>query len=54
MTFWIIRNVNEPKDFWSNEYGWVDNLTYDVFLTEDKETLSLPIEGEWVCLDWLA
>ena len=43
-----IRNVNDTKLFWSNEYGWTEYDQADVFLISDKEgLLNLPMEGEW-------
>ena len=53
MGFYICRNKTNG-DLWSNEFGWVDNSTYDVFMSHEVNGFSLPIGGEWVYLDWLA
>lgn len=52
MKFYIIKNI-KTGELWSNECGWVDEGC-DVFLSDEKTTLNLPIDGEWICLDWLA
>ena len=46
MTY-VIRNINDPTLFWSNDYGWVDWPTCDEFSEEDTVLMSLPIEGKW-------
>lgn len=37
-------------DMWSNEFGWVDTPTFDLFSESQKATLSLPIGGLWVVM----
>lgn len=34
--------------YWSNEIGWVDRASADVFDENETVTLSLPIGGVWV------
>lgn len=47
----IIRCVNDPELCWSNTFGWcLDD--YDTFTPEERETLRLPIEGEWEQVPW--
>lgn len=45
--YYAIRNVNDTGLAWSNEFGWVDNESYDLFTQDERDTLNLPIEGEW-------
>ena len=45
--FWI-RNVNDPYLLWKNDYGWVNgDEGPDLFTFEERNTLTLPIDGEW-------
>lgn len=44
---WAIRNVKDHSLAWSNEWGWVDNNSYDLFSESEKGELNLPIDGEW-------
>lgn len=48
---WVIANKQDPEVCWSNAYGWCDT-TYDTFSDEEKETLNLPIDGEWEEVPW--
>jgi hypothetical protein len=34
--------------YWSNDFGWVDRSSADVFDENETVTLSLPIGGVWV------
>lgn len=34
--------------FWSNELGWVDKESADVFSLEERMTLELPVGGAWI------
>ena len=43
---WAIQCKNDPELFWSNSWGWVES-DFDTFSSQEKERLSLPIEGEW-------
>ena len=58
--FWIIRNRLEPNLYWSRSYGWTDtdydifrsygwaDTDYDIFYFADKDSVNLPIDGEWI------
>lgn len=48
---WIIENKTDRALAWSNTYGWCDE-TFDTFTDEERETLNLPLEGEWVQVPW--
>lgn len=48
---WIIRSIEQPDLCWSNEDGWVQD-TFDTFSEEEKNSLSLPIGGEWEQVPW--
>ena len=45
---YVIQCQSDNTLLWSNEYGWVDNDSFDEFTLKEKETLNLPIEGEWI------
>lgn len=49
---WSIRQVegDVPSEilFWNNESGWGAAATADVFTDAEKESLNLPMGGEWV------
>lgn len=47
---WIIRNVNDVELVWSNADGWVEGCCndYDTFSGEEKVSMDLPMDGEWV------
>ena len=47
---YVIRSTIDPADYWSNEFGWTDNDSRDVFGDYDRQTLRLPLDGEWVRL----
>lgn len=44
---YAIYHKKDQNLAWSNEFGWVDTQTFDIFTEEEKQTISLPIEGEW-------
>jgi hypothetical protein len=44
---YAIRNVKDHGLAWSNEWGWVDNESYDLFTQQEHDTLHLPLDGEW-------
>jgi hypothetical protein len=48
---WIICNTEEPELCWSNEEGWTPD-NYDTFSNEERETLSLPLGGDWERVPW--
>ena len=50
---WIIENKTDRDLAWSNTYGWCDT-TFDTFDDEERETLSLPIDGQWTQVPWTA
>ena len=47
--FYVIRNISDHSELWSNHWGWVDGAdhTADLFTEKDKETFNLPEGGEW-------
>ena len=44
---WIIYCMTDDSLAWSNFQGWVDE-GYTIFSSEEKETLNLPMDGEWM------
>ena len=48
--FFAIKNIKDNNDFWSNVDGWVDTPTFDLFTLHERDTLNLPIDGEWVTI----
>jgi len=48
---WIIVYSNDPDLAWSNTFGWCDT-TYDTFDDEERDTLDLPMGGEWQQVPW--
>jgi len=50
---WIIVNKSDDALAWSNEEGWVEE-TFDTFNEEERETLLLPLDGEWRQVAWRA
>ena len=44
---YFILNKNNPDLYWNNELGWASWECATVFSAEEKETLCLPIEGQW-------
>ena len=51
---WIIVNKDNDEECWSNTFGWVfsDDSTYDSFTDKERETLDLPMGGEWRQVMW--
>ena len=49
MRYLIVCTECAPADaaFWSNEYGWTDRESADVFTDEERATLNLPMFGDW-------
>jgi ADP-ribose pyrophosphatase YjhB (NUDIX family) len=45
---YLIRNPQ--GDYWSNDWGWVDYASADIFSHLEKERFDLPSEGQWVPL----
>jgi hypothetical protein len=48
---WIIVCVKDANLCWSNSWGWCSE-TYDTFTQEERETLDLPIDGQWWAVSW--
>ena len=48
MIWYKIRNSNDKDLFWSNSIGWVDRKSADLFTVEQKNALTLPVEGKWI------
>lgn len=46
----MIGNRTDPTTFWSNEDGWVDQDSADLFSRDEQTYLTLPVEGYWVPL----
>lgn len=44
---WIIGHASTEAEYWSNEYGWVEE-GYDHFTEGERGTLRLPQGGVWV------
>ena len=42
-----ICNVNDDELYWSNEDGWVDINSSDIFTDEERNKVNLPMEGRW-------
>lgn len=47
MTYWIIAETDSNL-FWSNEDGWVNQASATRFTTEERQSLRLPIGGNWI------
>lgn len=43
-----IQCVNNHSLYWANEQGWVDIEDADLFTGGEMETMSLPVEGQWI------
>ena len=48
---WIIENRRDRELAWSNTWGWCSE-TFDTFTCYEKETVNLPIDGEWQSVSW--
>ena len=46
MALYLIRN-KLTGELWDNEDGWGDDCA-DVFEQSERDTLTLPIDGEWM------
>ncbi len=51
---YIITNRNDKTLVWSNTEGWTDGDNYETFSDSERETLNLPIEGQWEAVPWSA
>lgn len=48
MEQYIIVNVSNEKDYWSNAEGWTDAVDLaDLFTENEKDNFDLPIGGKW-------
>jgi hypothetical protein len=59
-TYYAIHRIGTPKlalpnhpsyfdsEWWNNGDGWGHKSTADYFTKEQRETLNLPLDGEWV------
>lgn len=47
---WVIELREHPGEpvFWSNQDGWADAENADRFTDAEKQTLTLPMGGEWL------
>lgn len=50
--FWAVMHQTNNDEMWSNEHGWVDTPTFDLFTAAEKQTIALPIDGQWVAMAW--
>ena len=48
-TEWVVAGEDEHT-YWSNDLGWVDLASADVFADGERDSLSLPLGGRWVAL----
>ena len=46
---WVIVNIHNGKEYWSNFWGWVgdEEESFTLFTDEEKEKFDLPIDGRW-------
>ena len=47
---WIIHQKGPEELFWSSD-GWVGIEDAEIYTSAEKEKFSLPINGEWECLE---
>ena len=50
--FFAIICESDNDLLWSNEFGWVDTPTFDLFTRGEMGSLMLPVEGRWVQMAW--
>lgn len=48
---WIIVKTDDDSLCWSNTWGWCEG-DFDTFTFKERETLNLPIGGEWRQVPW--
>lgn len=48
---WIVFNTKDPDLCWSSTNGWGFD-DYDTFTDEERESLRLPLDGEWEKVPW--
>lgn len=44
---WAIYCESDLDLAWNNVNGWVEGPTFDLFTSEEKETINLPMGGVW-------
>jgi hypothetical protein len=49
MKNYLIKNKKQ-MNFWSNEWGWTDVQSADLFSADEKKTLNLPVDGMWITI----
>lgn len=47
---YVINNRSDSSQWWSNEFGWVDLDSADLFSIDEQRHLHLPMDGYWVPL----
>ena len=48
---YVIQRLDEDEVlFWSNEGGWFDLDSADIFTEEETEKVNLPMGGQWIQL----
>lgn len=52
MNKFVIQNINDTSQLWSETEGWIDNDddNFDVYSLSESETMALPDNGQWVRL----
>lgn len=46
--YYVIRADHDNQLFWSNDLGWVETELETRFDPKQKQTMTLPIGGQWV------
>lgn len=49
----MIRSLDEPELYWSNEHGWTEPAEADVFSARETEIFHLPLSAAWTPIDWV-
>ena len=55
---WIIEHETERDEetgdplVWSSVLGWVGDDDFDTFTDEERDKLSLPMNGSWTYVQW--
>lgn len=45
---WRNHSSYWESEYWNNDTGWGFKSTGDVFTAEERLTLDLPMDGEWI------
>jgi hypothetical protein len=48
LNYFAIQRIDSPDLLWSNADGWTDGEDFDLFTIQESETMTLPIDGQWV------